>query len=120
MDLLIYYLSTCDTNRKLLKQLPVDKFQLIDIKKYPVSEIHLDKAATFFGSYKALFNKRAQKLKGMVESDKPKTEADFRTFILSDYTILNRPLIKIGEEWFSGSQPQTVTELIKSCALLQI
>ncbi len=118
MELLIYYLSTCDTNRKLLKQLPLDKFQLIDIKKYPVTAIHLDEAASFFGTYEALLNKRAQKLKGMSEGEKPKTEAEIRTFILSDYTFLNRPLINIGKEWFSGSQPQTVSDLIKSCALL--
>jgi len=112
MENLIYYLSTCDTNRKILKNLPKDKFILCDIKKLHVTESDLDKAAGFFGSYGALLNKRAQKFKGMNENEKPKTEDEIRKTILSDYTFLNRPLIKAGNEWFAGSQPETIEKLM--------
>lgn len=112
MKHLIYYLSTCDTNRKILKNLPVEKFELCDIKKNHVSEEHLDEAAKYLGSYQALLNKRAQKLKAMSEAEKPRTEAQMRAVILSDYTFLNRPLVKIGQFWFAGSQPETLEKLI--------
>jgi len=55
-----YYLNTCSTCKRILKELELDEsFSLQNLKEQPLSleEIELLKAAA--GSYEALFNRRS-------------------------------------------------------------
>lgn len=107
----IYYLSTCDTCKRILKSLNLNGVSLTDIKFENISAEILDEAAKITGSYESLFNKRAQKLKSMGPNEKPVTEADFRSLILSDYTFLKRPLALIDGKVFAGNDKETIENL---------
>jgi arsenate reductase len=61
---LFYYLSSCDTCKKIMKTLALsDDVRQIDIKKSPLTAAQLELLYQHSGSYEALLNKRAQKLK---------------------------------------------------------
>jgi len=110
----IYYLSTCSTCQRILSTLDLTDVELIDIKKNSISAQDLDFIKNKLGSYEAVFNKRAQKLKTLEQ--KPKNDEDFRTLILEEYTFLARPAAIIGDEVFVGNAPKTVEGLQKSLA----
>ena len=60
------------------------------------------------GSYEALFSKIARKYKELGLKDKHLTEADFRKYILDEYTFLKRPVILIDDSIYVGSAKKTV------------
>ena len=60
------------------------------------------------GSYEELFSKRAIKFRSMGLKDLNLTDADYRKYILEEYTFLKRPVIWIGEEVFVGNAKKTV------------
>ena len=62
----IYYLSTCDTCKRILKELePLDGIDLQDIKTSPITEQQIDQLFDMAGSYEALFSKRARMYKNV-------------------------------------------------------
>jgi len=60
------------------------------------------------GSYQALFNTRAQKIKEWGIKVKNLTEADYRKLILKEYTFLKRPVIVVAGNVFIGNVKVTV------------
>jgi arsenate reductase len=106
----IHHLSTCDTCQRIIKELELNEkgFDFQDIKLENISEEELDIAKEKFGSYEALFSKRAQKFRKMGLNDVQLTETDFRKYILEEYTFLKRPFIWIGDEVFVGNAKKTV------------
>ena len=108
----IYYLSTCDTCKKILQLINIEKFELIDVKQKHIEEAVLDKVAQQLGSYNSLLNTRAQKLKSLPPDEKPATESEYKKLILSDYTFLKRPLIIADEDLFAGNDKFTITQLV--------
>ena len=111
----IYYLSTCDTCKKILKEIeaPAD-FQLQDIKKDPLTEIQLEEIRDLSGSYESLFSKRARLYKERDLKHKNLLEKDFRNLILEHYTFLKRPVIINGKHIFIGNSSKTVAAAKKS------
>lgn len=104
----IYYLSTCDTCKKIMKQIPnIESFDCQDIKKNPISEEQLDALKEKVGSYEALFNKRAQRYKQENLKDKNLTEADFKKYLLEHYTFLARPVVLLDDQCFVGNSKKT-------------
>lgn len=90
----IYYLSSCDTCRRMMKEFDaLDEFDLIDIKSTHIDEETLDFLKEKVGSYESLFSKRAIKYKTLGLKDKKFSELDFRQLILDDYTFLKRPIL---------------------------
>ena len=53
----IYYLSTCDTCKRIMKELPLDDFIKVDIKTDPLTENDLGELCALSGSYEVLFSK---------------------------------------------------------------
>lgn len=105
----IYYLSTCDTCKRILSELdPPSNFIHQDIKKEPVSEEELDGLKAMTGSYKDLFNKRARLYKERNLKNKELSEDDYRNLLLEHYTFLKRPVIVIGDQLFSGNAKKTI------------
>lgn len=110
----VYYLSTCDTCRRILKSLPKkESFQLQDIKKDPITAEDLDEMHRMSGSYESLFSKKAQQYKALGLKDLSLTETDFRHYLLEHYTFLNRPVFVIDQRIFIGSSPKVLEELYK-------
>ena len=105
----IYYLSTCDTCKRILKDLnaPSD-FVLQDIKEEPVTENQLEEMREFSGSYESLFSKRARLYKERDLKNKVLGEEDYRELLLEHYTFLKRPVIINNEEIFIGNSKATV------------
>jgi arsenate reductase len=109
---LFYYIKTCDTSNRILKQLPTEKFKIIDIKKQSLTVKQLEKLVKLSGSYEALFSRRAKLYKEMDLKNQDLTEADYKRLILDEYTFLKRPVVVIDRKIFIGSEKKTVEKLI--------
>jgi len=105
----IYYLSSCDTCKRILKDLaPTKDIVLQDIKNSPLTGIQLDELKARAGSYEALFSKRARLYKERKLKEKTLSETDYRNLLLEHYTFLKRPVMVIGEEIFIGNTKNVV------------
>jgi len=57
----IYHLSTCDTCKRILKELqPLANFELQDIKTNAITSSQIEEMHQLAGSYESLFSKRAR------------------------------------------------------------
>lgn len=105
----IYYLSTCSTCQRIIKELDgAVGFELQDIKEKNISAKELDAIKEKIGSYEALFSKRAMKYRSMGLNEMKLTEQDYRKYILEEYTFLKRPFILIDDEVFIGNSKKVV------------
>ena len=111
-----YYLSSCSTCDRILKEVKDHHFQLQDIKSDPIMEEHIDQMYQFTDSYEALFSKRARKYKSMGLKDQNLKEEDFKNLILEEYTFLKRPVFIVGHEVFVGNSKKTIDGLKKCLA----
>lgn len=97
-----YYLSSCDTCKRILKTLDLPEgITQVDIKKHPLNEAQLDALYNSTQSYEALLNKRAQKLKEIEKSSL--TEEKIKTLLLTHYTFLKRPVLFYKNQLFIGN-----------------
>lgn len=110
----IYHLSTCSTNQRILKELKLDGVELYDIKKENIDEKTLDFLKEKVGSYEALFSKKAMKYRSMGLNEMHLTEADYKKYMLEEYTFLKRPFMINGDEVFIGNAKKTVEDAIES------
>lgn len=102
-----YYLSSCDTCKRILKMLELpDSIERVDIKKYPLQQEELADLYAHTQSYEALLNKRAQKLKAIDKSIL--TEEKIKELLLSHYTFLKRPVLVHKGQLFIGNAKATI------------
>jgi len=106
----IYHLSSCSTNQRILKELGkgIAQFEMQDIKEQAITAKQLDEMKKLAGSYEALFSRKALKFRGWGLHEMELTEADYKKYILEEYTFLKRPVIINGKEIFVGNAPKTV------------
>ena len=105
----IYYLTTCDTCSKFMKQiLGIDSFERKDIKTDAITEAELDLMHELSGSYEALFSRRARKFRSMSLHERLLKESDYRGLILDEYTFLKRPVVIIDGHIFIGSVAENI------------
>jgi len=105
----IYYLKTCNTCTRILKELkPSKDFILQDIKEEEITVRQLEDMQKLAGSYEALFSKRAKLYKEMGLKEQNLSEKDFRHYILHHYTFLSRPVIIIENNIFIGNSNKTI------------
>lgn len=104
----IYYLSSCSTCARIIKDLGLEKkgFIFQDIKTEKITSSQLTEMKEKAGSYEALFSRVALKYKTL--DPKPSTENEYKKLILEEYTFLKRPVIFIGKEIFIGNSPKNV------------
>ena len=107
----IYYLSTCDTNRKILKNINTSQFEMIDIKTDNIAPDILDDAKSKLGRYVKLFNAKCLLYRDVPTEKRPKRDQGYRKYILSHYTYLKRPVIIDGDMVFSGSDKSNLVAL---------
>ena len=104
-----YYLSTCDTCKRIIKELDLSgDIEMSDIKKHPITEEELEHLYTATNSYEALFNKRSQLYKKRGLKDQDLKDEDFRELILEHYTFLKRPVLVLGNKVFAGNSKNTI------------
>lgn len=105
----IYYLSTCDTCKRILKELdPPKSYELQDIKEDPLSREQLEELKHRSGTYEALFSKRARLYKERDLKKKQLSEDDYKNLLLEHYTFLKRPVIVNGQKIFTGNSKKEV------------
>ena len=105
----IYHLSTCDTCKRILRELePLNGVDLQDIKVENITQEQLEEMKELAGSYEALFSKRARLYRQEGLHEKTLSEADYKEWILKHYTFLKRPVVIIDNEIFIGNSKKTV------------
>ncbi len=113
----IYYLSSCDTCRKIIKSLPnPDKLEFHDIRQNPITASELEEMYQLSESYEALFSKKAQLYKSMNLKNQSLTEADYKKYLLQHYTFLSRPVFIIDGKIFIGNSQQNILQVTKALA----
>lgn len=110
----IYYLKTCDTCKRIIKQIKnIDQFQLQDIKEEDITVKQIEEMHALTGSYETLFSKRAKLYKEMGLKDENLTEKDFKRYILEHYTFLSRPVIIYNDQIFVGNSAKTIETMLQ-------
>lgn len=105
----IYYLSTCSTCKRIIEELGIgDDFEMQDIKFDKITPDQLDTMAGRAGSYEALFSKRSRQFRPLGLHEKALTEADYKKYILEEYSFLKRPVLLIDDDIFVGNSKQVV------------
>lgn len=105
----IYLLSSCSTCQRILKQInPSTDVEVIDIKVQNIDAETLDWIKSKMGSYEALFSKRAMKFKSLGLNQMQLTEADYRKYMLEEYTFLKRPFMIFDDQVFIGNAAKEV------------
>lgn len=107
----VYFLQTCDTCRRILKEVNVEGFEKQEIKLQPITVAQLEEMREMTDSYESLFNKRAKLYKEMDLKNQNLTEADFKQYILDEYTFLKRPVFIVEDEIFIGNSKKVVESL---------
>jgi arsenate reductase (glutaredoxin) len=107
----VYFLQTCDTCRRILKEINLEGFDKHEIKANPITVSQLEEMYSFSNSYEALFNKRAKKYKSMGLKNEVITEDDYRQFILEEYTFLKRPVFLVENDIFIGNSKKEIDRL---------
>jgi arsenate reductase-like glutaredoxin family protein len=104
----IFYLSTCDTCKRILSSWNTDGIELQDIKTEPMTAEQVDQMIALAGSAEALFSKRARKYKELGLKDKTLSEADIRQLIIEEYTFLKRPVLVLNDQIYVGNSKKVV------------
>lgn len=111
----VYFLSTCDTCKRILKELDLkDDLTKQDLKKEPLTESQLDELYTYSLSYEDLFNKRAKLYKERDLKAKNLSETDYKNLLLEHYTFLKRPVFILNDEIFIGNSKKKIEALKKA------
>lgn len=104
----IYYLSSCSTCARIIKDLNLEKHKFVfqDIKTDKITSAQLEEMKEMAGSYESLFSRVALKYKTL--DPKPAKESEYKKLILEEYTFLKRPVIINGKQIFVGNSKKVV------------
>ena len=104
-----YYLSTCNTCQRILKELDLPaEVKLQDIKEFPLLEGDVEQLKELSGSYESLFSKRAKLYQERGLKNKDLSEEDYKELLLEHYTFLKRPVLVLEDRIFIGNSGKTV------------
>jgi arsenate reductase len=106
-----YFLQTCDTCKRILKEVNTDDFELQEIKSNPINATQLAEMYALSGSYENLFNNRARLYKSLDLKNKTISETNYKQYLLDEYTFLKRPVFIVENEIFIGNSKRVVEEL---------
>jgi len=107
----VYFLQTCDTCRRILKEVNLEGFIKQEIKSESITVAQLEELYGFTQSYEALFNKRAKLYREMDLKSQDLKDIDYRQYILDEYTFLKRPVFVVDDEIFVGNSKKVVEAL---------
>lgn len=104
----VYYLSTCDTCKRIMNELNLDGFVQQDIKTEPMTTAQVEEMKALSGSYESLFSKVARKYRAMGLNERNLSEEEMKNYIVEEYTFLKRPVFIIDDQIFIGNSKKTV------------
>ncbi len=109
MQKTIYYLGTCSTCQRIMKDLKVDdSWVQREIKSKAITKKEVDQMKRMAGNYETLFSRRAMKYRQWGLNEKDLDENDYRDLISKEYTFLRRPVVIIDGEIFVGNGKKAV------------
>lgn len=109
----VYFLSTCDTCKRIMKEANVDdSFDLQDVKYMPLSLGQIEELRKHTDCYEELINKRARKLKDELALNPVTSDMSYRDLLLKDYTFLKRPVFLFDDRAFIGNAKKNVDALL--------
>ena len=104
-----YYLSTCSTCQRIMKELELDSsIELQDIKSEKMTAEQVDHMISLSGSAESLFSRKAMKYRSMGLAEMGLSEKDYRNYILEEYTFLRRPVFILEGKIFVGNSKKVV------------
>lgn len=109
----VYFLQTCDTCKRILKEVNIKGFEKQEIKTNNLTVSQLEEMQKLTDSYESLFNKRARLYKEKDLKNKDITEAEYRDFILEEYTFLKRPVFILEDKIFIGNSKKVIEAVKK-------
>ena len=112
----IFYLSSCDTCKRILNSWNTEGIYLQDIKTEPITPAQLDTMITLAGSVDTLFSRRARKYKQLGLKNHKLGDSEIRKLILSEYTFLKRPVLIFDDQIFIGNSPKVVKDATDAIA----
>ena len=86
-------------------------FEQQDIKTEAITEAQLNEMQALAGSYEALFSRVARKYKELNLKEQNLAEADYKQYILEEYTFLKRPVFIVDGDIYIGNSKKTVAAL---------
>jgi len=102
-----YYLSTCDTCKRILKELNLSSdWSLQEIKTDKITISQLEEMREMTDSYESLLNKRARKLSEFKGQEL--SEDKLKSMILEEYTFLKRPVFILDNQIFIGNSKKVI------------
>ena len=104
----LYHLSSCSTCQRIINELGAEHFELQNIKENHVDEQTIDWLAEENGGYEAIFNKRAMKYRSQGLNNMDLTEAQWKAYILDEYTFIKRPIMIIDGKSYVGNSKKVV------------
>lgn len=109
----VFYLKTCQTNKKIMSAFDLSDWKLQEIKSNPITEEDLALMYDKTQSYEALFSKKSTQIKAREIDVKTLQEEDFRDLLLEHYSFLKRPVFLTDNEIFVGNEKKNLEELEK-------
>ncbi len=107
----VFYLKTCGTCTKVLKNFDLSTWELQEIKSSPITEEELQQMYALTNSYEDLFSRRSTQIKAKNIEVKSLTEDDFKNLILDHYSFLKRPVFLTDKEIFIGNDKKNLQKL---------
>lgn len=107
----VFYLKSCDTCQKILKQFDLSDWVHREIKTEPITKEELAEMYQKTKSYEALFSKKSTQIKVRGIDVKSLQEKDFKKLLLDHYTFLKRPVFITDQEIFIGNDKKNMEKL---------
>lgn len=104
----VYYLSTCDTCKRIMGELNLEGFEKQDIKTESMTPSQVEEMKTLSGSYESLFSKVSRKYRALGLNEKNLSEEEMKNYILEEYTFLKRPVFIIDGQIFIGNSKKNI------------
>ena len=112
----IFYLSSCDTCKRILNSWNTEGIYLQNIKTEPITPAQLDIMITLAGSVDTLFSRRARKYKQLGLKNQKLGDSEIRKLILGEYTFLKRPVLIFDDQIFIGNSPKVIKDATDAIA----
>jgi len=78
-----------------------------------ITDAQLEEMKSIAGSFEALFSRRSMKYRAWGLNEQQLEEADYKKYILEEYTFLKRPVILIDGAIFVGNSKKVIEEVSK-------
>ena len=91
--------------------LPLEGWELREIKSEPITPKELEELYQLAGSYEALFSRKSTQIRQRGLNVKEMKEEDFKDLLLDHYSFLKRPVFLTDQEIFIGSDKQNLERL---------